>query len=493
MGRNDIDVADETPFGRLRKEILRHQADMDEHEELLLLRDAIEATNNVVLRTDPNLPDNPIVYINEGFVQLTGYSRDEVIGHNCRFLQGDDREQEGAEQLRAAIAKSERVRVELRNYRKDGSMFWNELHLTPVFEGDDLKYFLGVMNDVTARKEAEENQALFLRAVANAQEALVITEAQLELPGPRIEYVNEAFTRMTGYTAAEVVGHTPRMFQGLRTDRTVLARMRRQLAQGKDFSGETINYRKDGSSFILAWTVSPVQDVHGKVHRWISTQHDVTERRRLERETLDISAREQQRIAGELHDALQQQLIGTAMHAMHLAKGLAERHDAQSREANELYELMKENVKSLRTVVQGVAPVQQSEHGLMVALENLSVKLRELYGVDSTFIYESPVFVSDFELAAQLYYIAQEAATNAAKHASAEHIDVSLAYTDTHGYVALSVRDDGSGFDTETPGGLGGGLGLRLMAYRARLVDAKLEVTSELGQGTTVTCVFKSD
>ena len=394
MVDRSVDSTDETPLGRLRSEILEHLADMDEHEELLLLRDAIQAANNVVLRADPNLHDNPIVYVNEGFEHLTGYSRDEVIGRNCRFLQGDDRDQEGVEQLRKAIAKRESVRVELRNYRKDGSMFWNELHLTPIFEGDELKFFLGVLNDVTARKDAEENQALFLRAIADAQEALVVTEARLELPGPRIEFVNEAFTHMTGYTSEEVVGQTPRIFQGPRTDRTVLERMRQRLAQNKGFEGEVVNYRKDGSPFVLAWTVSPVLDVHGNVSRWISSQRDVTERRRLERETLDISAREQRRIAGELHDALQQQLVGTAMHAMHLAKGLAERHDTQSQEAQELYELMQENVKSLRTVIKGVAPVQQSENGLMVALENLSAKLRELYGVDSTFIYESPVYAA---------------------------------------------------------------------------------------------------
>jgi PAS domain S-box-containing protein len=464
---------------------------MDEHEELLLLRDAIQATNNIVLRTDPNLPDNPIVYVNEGFERLTGYSRDEVIGRNCRFLQGDDHEQEGVARLREAITKRESVRVEVRNYRKDGSLFWNELYVTPIFEGDDLKFFLGVLNDATARKDAEENQALFLQAIADAQEALVVTEAQLELPGPRIQYVNEAFTRMTGYIPEEVLGRTPRIFQGPRTDRTVLARMRRRLEQGKNFSGETINYRKDGSSFVLAWTASPVRDVHGNVTRWISSQQDVTERRRLERETLDISAREQRRIAGELHDALQQQLIGTSMHGLHLARALAERDDAQSQEARELYDLMQENVKSLRTVIQGVAPVQQSENGLMVALENLSAKLRELYGVDSTFTYESPVLVRDFELAAQLYYIAQEAATNAAKHAEAEHVELSLAHADADGSVALSVRDNGLGFDADMPVGTGG-LGLRLMAYRARLVDAELEVTSQPGQGTSVTCVFKS-
>lgn len=461
---------------------------MSEHDELMLLRDAIQATNNVVLRTDPSLPDNPIVYVNQGFETLTGYKRDEVLGRNCRFLQGDDHDQEGVRQLREAIAKHESTQVELRNYRKDGSMFWNELFITPIFEHSKLTAFLGVLNDVTARKDAQANQKLLLQAVQDASEALVITEALLDPPGPRIEYVNEAFSRVTGYQSEEVVGQTPRIFQGPKTDRKVLERMRLRLAQGKTFEGETVNYRKDGSSYVVAWTVAPVRDVHGQVVKWISTQHDVTERRKLERETLNISAREQRRIAGDLHDALQQQLVGTAMLANLHARALAARGDDRAEEAEELHRLMQESVQGLRTVIQGVVPVQQGETGLLVALESLTTRIKALYDVSCTFGYESPVLLNDFELATQLYYVAQEAATNAAKHAGAQNVEVSLART--NGHIALTIKDDGKGFDVDVAE-RAPGMGLQLMAYRARLVDAAFDIASIPGQGTTVSCIFE--
>lgn len=318
---------------------------------------------------------------------------------------------------------------------------------------------------------------------------MVVTDAPLDPPGPRIVYVNRAFTRMTGYQPEEVVGQTPRLFQGPGTDRAVLDRMRRRLAEGRTFAGETVNYRKDGTAFVLAWTVSPIRDPQGTLVNWISTQHDVTERRRLERETLDISAREQRRIAGDLHDALQQQLLGTALHAKALAAALADEGSALAEEARELYGSMRESLKSLRTVVQGVVPVQANGDGLMVALTSLCARMTDLYGVPCTFVYETPIRLDDFELATQLYHVAQEAVVNALKHGHARHVEVSLARTD--GHVALSVRDDGSGFEQ---GGAptSGGMGLRLMAYRARLVGAQLEVASELGIGTTVTCTFKT-
>jgi PAS domain S-box-containing protein len=474
----------------LPDEVKERLAALSEHDELVMLRDAIQASNNVVILTDPNLPDNPIVYINNGFEKLTGYCREEALGRNCRFLQGDDRAQEGVRRLREAIAARREVQVELRNYRKDGTLFWNELHLTPVFEGERLKYFLGVQNDVTRRKEAEAGQALMLQAVENANEAVLVTGAQHDLPGPRIEYVNRAFISMTGYELEEVVGKTPRMFQGPKTDRAVLDRMRQQLSLGEPFEGEAVNYRKDGSAYVVAWHVAPIRDEHGRVVNWVSTQRDVTERRRLERETLDVSAREQRRIVGDLHDALQQQLFGTAMYAKALARDLVREGSARAEQAEQLHALMQENVKGLRSVVQGVVPVQPNEDGLMVSLESLATRTVDLYGVPCVFVCEAPVRFESFELATQLYYIAQEAVFNAVKHAKARTIEMSLIRADEH--VTLTVRDDGKGFSLRTgEGRTSTGMGLQLMAYRARLVGIQFDVASQVGVGTTVTCMFK--
>ncbi len=93
---------------------------------------------------------------------------------------------------------------------------------------------------------AREELRLLASAVEQARECIMITDARLDLPGPRILFVNPAFTRMTGYTAAEAVGKTPRILQGPRTDRQVLDRLRRSLEKGEPFEGETVNCRKDG-------------------------------------------------------------------------------------------------------------------------------------------------------------------------------------------------------------------------------------------------------
>lgn len=121
---------------------------------------AIEATRNGIVVTDPRLPDNPIVYINPAFERITGYSATEVVGRNCRFLQGPDRDQSALDEIRAALREERDCRVVVRNYRKDGTLFWQELSISPVRdEAGRVTHFVGVQDDVTERKLAEARLA----------------------------------------------------------------------------------------------------------------------------------------------------------------------------------------------------------------------------------------------------------------------------------------------------------------------------------------------
>src|SRR5262249_4261496 len=116
---------------------------------------------------DPTRPDNPIVYASPGFERLTGYSVAEAMGKNCRFLQGPDTDPTTVTEIRAAVGASRPCAVELVNYRKDGTRFWNALAVTPVRDGDGVTHFVGVLTDVTARKnlEAQFHQAQKMEAV----------------------------------------------------------------------------------------------------------------------------------------------------------------------------------------------------------------------------------------------------------------------------------------------------------------------------------------
>jgi len=128
-------------------------------EDAIALREsALAATAEGVTISDPSLPDNPVIYANAGFERLTGYSVDEVIGRNCRFLQGPETDAAALESIRAAVRHGRECTVQLLNYRKDGSTFWNRLSITPVRDSaGELTHFVGVQSDITDQKKAEES------------------------------------------------------------------------------------------------------------------------------------------------------------------------------------------------------------------------------------------------------------------------------------------------------------------------------------------------
>lgn len=128
-----------------------------------------ECVNGVTL-ADPDLEDAPIIYANKAFERLTGYSQDEIVGHNCRFLQGNDREQPARFQIADAIKKHESVEVTLRNYKKDGTLFHNHLKIIPLFDKKQrVIYYLGVQYDITQQVNAN-NEIRALTDLLNASE-----------------------------------------------------------------------------------------------------------------------------------------------------------------------------------------------------------------------------------------------------------------------------------------------------------------------------------
>jgi PAS domain S-box-containing protein len=172
---------------------------------------AVASTSNGVLITDPNLPGNPIVFVNPAFSRITGYAEDEAIGKTCRMLQGRDTDPQTIERLRRAIEQRRPAMATIRNYRKDGRTFWNELSVNPVFdERGQLTHFVGIQTDVTDRVRADEalkRSEADLRALAETHaatlDALPALVALLDAGG-RVISVNREWREAAG--RAEAIG-----------------------------------------------------------------------------------------------------------------------------------------------------------------------------------------------------------------------------------------------------------------------------------------------
>ncbi len=131
-----------------------------------LLQSMIDASNDGIVVAEQEGDDTILIYVNAAFERLTGYARNEILYQDCRFLQADDRDQLGRARIRRALAEGRPCREVLRNYRKDGSAFWNELSITPVHNAADQRtYFIGIQKDVSRQVELE-------RALAEAQAQL---------------------------------------------------------------------------------------------------------------------------------------------------------------------------------------------------------------------------------------------------------------------------------------------------------------------------------
>ncbi len=213
---------------------------------------------------------------------------------------------------------------------------------------------------------------------------------------------------------------------------------------------------------------------------------DITEHKRLEREILEIASREQQRIGHDLHDGLSQQLTGIALLGKALNQKLDTRLIPEAEDARRIVDLANAAIAQTRSLARGLSPVELEQQGLSAALEELAVGTQTLHQVSCRFRCPRDVFVGDHAAANHLYRIAQEAVTNALKHAHPSRIDIELNKED--GTYTLKIQDDGEGLPDESS--RGNGMGFHIMQYRARMIDASLTIDDTPGKGTTVLCKF---
>ena len=216
------------------------------------------------------------IYLNQAHAKLYGYdSSTQLLGKTWRELYYPDEIRRLEQDIFPILSRQGHWHGETIGKRQDGSTYCQEVSLTLMADGG----LICVCRDISDRKKTQERLRLLESVVVNANDAVIVAEAEpIDSPGPRIIYVNEAFIRMTGYTPEEVIGKTPRILQGAKTDRQQLDKIRTALETWQPIRAELINYRKDGSQFWVELEIVPVPDEKGWFTHWVSVQRDITDR-----------------------------------------------------------------------------------------------------------------------------------------------------------------------------------------------------------------------
>jgi len=218
--------------------------------------------------------------INPAFTKITGYTSEEVIGRHPRFLQGEDKEQASLEKARDALRQGKPVRTLVRNYRKDGSPFWNNLHLSPVLDAKgEVVRWIGLVDDVTKQEELRTRSDLLQRAVEQGDEAISVFDAQ-----GIVEVVNPAFCNAVGaLTEDELTGRA--MWQWWDDTDKETDKARAAVRKGRAWHGRHRRRRMDGEVYEALTSISPVKDDHG-VLRFSSVHRDITEINQMEEQLM---------------------------------------------------------------------------------------------------------------------------------------------------------------------------------------------------------------
>jgi PAS domain S-box-containing protein len=336
-----------------------------------------------------------------------------------------------------------------------------------------------LVSEVKDRKKSEEalrlSEEMFSKAFQGNPSGMIIAS----LDEGRLINVNDSFLQFTGYELREVKSKSL-LDPDFLLDNATASALLTAVRDNSHLKSQDLRFTTSSGEARLGVISAELVELWGE-KCMLAALEDVTDSRRLEREILEISEREHQKIGRDLHDDLCPHLIGVEFLSKVLTRKLVDKDLSEAADASRIRALIQDSIKKLRRLSRGLCPVDLEEDGFDASLASLGLYVEDVFGVAFHFRCDSPIAIHDQTKATHLYYIAHEAVHNAVKHSGARNIFVTL--ESDNGTLELIIRDDGQGIEDDAHSN---GMGLRIMNYRARRIGAAIEVKRDATCGTQV-------
>ncbi len=425
--------------------------------------------------------DGNFIFFNSSMLRILGYSKNELSGMNKEKITDQDNSTELVRIFDKVIKLGRSATIfNWKVIKKNAQQCLLETSISLIKDknGTPLR-FSGICRDITARKKADDalriSEEMFSKAFRSSPSGIFIAT----MKNGRMINVNDSFLKMTGYSLFELINES--LFSiNFFSNRPAGIKLLTALRQKDRIINREVEFYTKSGKLRIGIISAEVIELWDE-NCLIATVEDLTKTKRLEREILNISEREREKIGRDLHDDLCPHLIGIEALIKVLKNQLENSALNNADLSDKIGVLIKEAIQKTRRLLMGLQPVEPVDSGFETSLISLAENVKEIYGIECCLICNSTIDFVNKTKATHIYYIAHEAIHNAVKHGNSQNISISLLqYSDI---LTLEIRDDGIGLPEKMNQN---GMGLQIMKYRAGCIGADLEIKNNRDSGVSV-------
>jgi len=433
-----------------------------------------ERSNNAIFLIDKR--DGSYLDANKAAEKLTGYPLSYL-----KKLHTSETAPSGAKNRLSKIANLKKtIEIgELEYVHPDKSKRYANLSVIPLNETT----VFGIAYDVTERKHFESELRILSRAIEQSPVLVVITDTE-----GNIEYVNPKFTKVTGYSSAEVIGKNPRFLKTGYSNKATYINLWETIKSGNEWNGEFCNVKKNGEVYWESASISPIFSEKGEIIHFVAVKEDISKYKETERHILssiiDAEERERNRFSRDLHDGLGPLLSTIKLYF----QWLSETDDLEKRKLiiEKGDKNLNEAIESIREISNNLSPRTLTTFGVEAAIKNFIDNLNQTQRLVVEFNSNIETrFDKNIEIT--LYRIVTELLNNTLKYAKASRSEIILMINNSRDTVSLNYSDNGNGFDLKKVQSSIKGSGLFNITQRVNTLNGKIQISSSVGQGIQVT------